>query len=1224
MKNQSLKALLLGLFISLSYATPGQCDQKINIMPPGLNLLPDALKAADSPISDKRSLSTKEARQAAAKNTEAFLADLKEESSKAREELSAQKAKAESEAKELDRKHASTEDKEALTEKSELLGARQKLFSEIIETWKLIESSGELGLALLKANIEITTDFKRSSDAVTYYIDDLYAIEEEIFALGEKIRVTKSKREKVSRLVSSTQEKISVTKKELEQLLDKKNRALEADPTIENKYDLRTRNEILDLRINIANDTLKLLDLKLRRLNLEALHQSDEVFILHQKKRDAEELLNQAQERLFVSTKDFLNAQDKLEEQQKVATTQRESNKKLIDDKNKERIRLEENIERLEASLKTASPKELTNRSSFVSHYQAYLSMIRQKRALQETEHEIGKLELKNDFEEVKAFEKQFKLRNVEIRIGMKAPDFDVKQYLRLLKDERNLIESRIKEYDSKQYLEPDSDDAALRKSQIKTKISEIETKSEEFKGKNRDIDEIQKALESELDEIGKTSLSQNLNAYRSVLFEVSSRYKSLKNQYISLIKEIGEKIGEREIWTRSPRAISLEDLMSSMQDAEAFVVKIFWSTQEKISPSYLFGLFGKISFEQVLGLLITILLFFILYFLFRRFFTELRSRLGHLLMIKSGRTGSLPWTFLSGLLEFISEMFLFIFVWFFIHVTVSIKKFGILGFAPSQLDPYFITIFYLISIPLFLAFARNFLNHFSLINQRMSYFFFNEKSQYKNFLLASILLYSGAIILPLRTAFFYYGPLTTKFPAVLLAAFTLIAEVVVLLFFDKEDLLSIIPEMGRLTAFVKKLVEKYYYPVFFFLMTILIIYNPYVGYFNLAWKLALLVPLTVAIIAALMFLQDYLRKSILHIFIAEDDDGATDRFENATMLYGFIIVSIFFAVSLAGFFALSRMWGFPYTVEQLWESLSTKWVFEIEKNGATFGLVQIFQFVFVLMLGFTGSSLVNRFVLTKLFDVFKTEPGLENTISSISHYLIVFLFSVVGLSVIGLKNLVFPAFTLVAVGISLALKDQFSDIAGGFFILIERQFEIGHFVELPSEKIRGTVHKISFRSTVIRTARNFFIAIPNRIMISKPVTNWGMGKLAVGMELRVEVDYASDPEKVKEIVKKVLEDHHMILKVPSPVIRLDEFNDSGMQFYVRGYFTGKRVREIWNIASDVRMSILAAFSENGIEIPFPHRVLTMKGPAAKLDGGVKINILDEDVPPEENEKGQP
>jgi small-conductance mechanosensitive channel len=1187
-------------------------DSPVGFIPEALGIqIPNAFKNIEVLNGDKRAYPTQDLQQQAAYKSALFFELIKKDSQLARGENSASIEKLQAEIDSLEKEMAEGGDKIFVKKKKLLLEDRIKVCSEIIETWKLIENSVELNCAYLKANSEAEAKLQNQADQASFYLDDITRIEEEVRAMAEKIKIAKSKKEKVARLVLAAQEKISSEKKELDHLVTKKNKLLEADLSGE-QQDLRQKHETLDVKMSLKIDGLKLIDLKLKRLSLEIAHLDDEILIFNKNKTDLEARLAKAKEKLFVSPKDLASAQEKLQQLRISTLTTRESNKKIIDEKNKEKLRLEEQLERLEANLKTLSLKDLNQKALFIDESRSHLALIKQKKTIQDIENGIGILELAGDFEELKAFEQQFKVRNVEIRLSMKTADFNAKKLLNLMREEKKEIDQRIKKYDASSFLEPESDDLSLMKSQIKLKISEIENKADQLRLKSKEIEQVRLELEQELENLSLPTAGQLATRYTSMLFEIASRYKQLRAKYSNLIKEMGTKVGEREVWTRSPRAISLDDLVKSMQDAEKFFVKFFWTTQDKISPSYLIGLSSQVTFGLLLGLLVTITLFLLLYYLLKRFVELLRSRLGHMLMLKSGQTGSLPWTFLSGLFEFLDKRFLSMFAWLFIHLILSLSRFKIFGFATSNIDPYFMAVFYLASIPIFLIFSKNFLEYVQLINRKMSYFFFNEKSQSKNSILATVLLYSGSIILPLRQSFFYLGASSdSKFPAVLLAAYSLIVEIVVLLFFDKEDLLSIVPHAGKVSVWIKKQITNYYYPVFFFFMTILIIYNPYIGYFNLAWKLALLVPLSVVLIWALIFVHEYVRKNLIQVFIIENEDGAQDRFDNAKLLYGFIVIAIFLCTTTLAFFLVSRMWGFAYTFDQLWLAITTKWVIRTNE-GEIFGLVQVFQFVTTIFAGFLSSSLVNNFILTRLFDAFDTEPGLQNTVSRISHYLIVFVFGIVGLSVVGFTKFVVPAVATLFLGITFALKDQVSDIAGGIFILLERQFEIGHFVELASEKIKGTVTKISFRSTVIKTTSNFFIAVPNRIMISKPVINWGMGKFAIAIEVEVEVDYAADPEKVREVIYGVLDKHEMILKSPMPVVRLEKFQSSGAIFLAKAFFSGRRVREIWNLMSDVRIAILKAFKQQGIKIPYPHRVVSLlsgEKPVFDLPEPTSINI---------------
>ncbi|MCK4499288.1 mechanosensitive ion channel, partial [Candidatus Babeliales bacterium] len=526
--------------------------------------------------------------------------------------------------------------------------------------------------------------------------------------------------------------------------------------------------------------------------------------------------------------------------------------------------------------------------------------------------------------------------------------------------------------------------------------------------------------------------------------------------------------------------------------------------------------------------------------------------------------------------------------------------------FSFVVLPPYFKALFYLVSIPLFILYSKRLLESLGTLNQRLSYLFFNEASQSEAMRLIASALYSGSVLLPFRTAFLHYGPTGSQFASILLAAYTLILLVVVLLFFNKDDILSLLPRRGPIFGWLKQQIERFYYPTFFSFVGLLIIANPYIGYSNLAWFLAFAVPTSIFLIVGFFAVHHYVREYSLFIFIKEGDEGAEDRFDHAKMLYGFFVVLTFLMTVSMCFLVLSRIWGAPYTGPQLWEMISQEWVIPL-KTGEKFGLVQFLIFFMFMMAGYLISSLFKKMLLGQLFEVFRIESGAQNTIARIAQYVIIMVFTTLGLAVVNLSAYVVYALGLLLLGVGLGIKDQLADIFAGILILLERHIEIGHYVN--TDTAEGTVHSISLRSTVIRTARNFFIVIPNRSLIAKPIVNWGRGRVAVGMEIKVNVAYGTDIELIRSIMREVLYSHPLILRVPSVVVRLEEFEESGMQIFSRSYISARKVREMWAIASDVRTAILKMFKQHKIHIPFPQHVVHMVDDRYGVGGNLSIKF---------------
>jgi small-conductance mechanosensitive channel len=65
-----------------------------------------------------------------------------------------------------------------------------------------------------------------------------------------------------------------------------------------------------------------------------------------------------------------------------------------------------------------------------------------------------------------------------------------------------------------------------------------------------------------------------------------------------------------------------------------------------------------------------------------------------------------------------------------------------------------------------------------------------------------------------------------------------------------------------------------------------------------------------------------------------------------------------------------------------------------------------------------------------------------------------------------------------------------------------------------------------------------------------------------------------------------------LVLRVPAAVIRLENFMPSGADYFVRGFISIRKVREQWEVASDLRVALYKLFREKGVVFPYPKMVL--------------------------------
>ncbi len=220
-----------------------------------------------------------------------------------------------------------------------------------------------------------------------------------------------------------------------------------------------------------------------------------------------------------------------------------------------------------------------------------------------------------------------------------------------------------------------------------------------------------------------------------------------------------------------------------------------------------------------------------------------------------------------------------------------------------------------------------------------------------------------------------------------------------------------------------------------------------------------------------------------------------------------------------------------------------------------------------------------------------------ERTTSLAGHILRVGILSLGAVFV--LANLgvsITPILTALGVGslaVALALQPTLSNLFAGVHIALSRPIRIGDFVELESGA-KGFVEDIGWRSTTIRELPNNLILVPNARVAEMVVTNYSLPMAEQSALVQVGVSYGSDLRKVdrvtREVARETLRDVEGGVGEFDPFIRYHTFGDSSINFSVIlrvGQFTDRFL-----VTHEFIMRLKERFDREGIEIPFPQRVL--------------------------------
>lgn len=163
--------------------------------------------------------------------------------------------------------------------------------------------------------------------------------------------------------------------------------------------------------------------------------------------------------------------------------------------------------------------------------------------------------------------------------------------------------------------------------------------------------------------------------------------------------------------------------------------------------------------------------------------------------------------------------------------------------------------------------------------------------------------------------------------------------------------------------------------------------------------------------------------------------------------------------------------------------------------------------------------------ILVPSLKVSTQDIGRQKTISrlveSMLNYLLYFILIYSILTILGLPvSSLFAGAGIAGVAIGLGAQGFLSDLINGFFILLERQFDVGDVVKLTNGPITisGTIVSMGIRTTQVRDADGTLHFIPNRNILV--VSNQSRGDMRAQVDIPLK--FNSDLEQVGRVIEEV------------------------------------------------------------------------------------------------------
>ncbi len=264
--------------------------------------------------------------------------------------------------------------------------------------------------------------------------------------------------------------------------------------------------------------------------------------------------------------------------------------------------------------------------------------------------------------------------------------------------------------------------------------------------------------------------------------------------------------------------------------------------------------------------------------------------------------------------------------------------------------------------------------------------------------------------------------------------------------------------------------------------------------------------------------------------------------------------------------------------------------LFTIADNPVT--VADVYRAGFILYGFLAGGWLVQRLFTRHLLPRLDADPGVGNSIRTISQYVIVGAGVLTSLGSLGidLSTLAIIGAGL-SVGIGFGLQELVANFISGILLLFEQSIRPGDVISVNGTV--GRVEKLRIRSTTVRTNENIELIVPNQSLLTAAVTTYTHTDRSVRIHVPVGVSYDTDPAEVREVLLAAARRHGLVRETPPPTVFFQGYGDSSIDFTLAVWIDD--FMNMPRVTSDLRFIIWEELAKRNIEIPFPQRDLHLR-----------------------------
>ncbi len=276
-------------------------------------------------------------------------------------------------------------------------------------------------------------------------------------------------------------------------------------------------------------------------------------------------------------------------------------------------------------------------------------------------------------------------------------------------------------------------------------------------------------------------------------------------------------------------------------------------------------------------------------------------------------------------------------------------------------------------------------------------------------------------------------------------------------------------------------------------------------------------------------------------------------------------------------------------------ETITALDTFGIEMQGLRLTPLLVINSILTVSAMVWLAMLIGRFADNRIKTSEDLNPSLQVLLGKLIKAALMIVAVLAACSFVGIDLTALAVFSgAIGLGIGFGLQKVVSNLISGIILLVDKSIKPGDVISVGDTY--GKINELAARyaSVISRDGREYLI--PNEDLITSQVVNWSYSSDLVRIDLDFGVSYEASPHTVRDLAKTVAATHKRVQAVPPPVCHITEFADSSINYKLRFWIRDPGQGTV-NVRGDVFLLLWDGLHEAGIEIPYPHRDVAMRGP---------------------------